>query len=49
MWSYDKPGTKDPIHKIPYNLSQDYLKIIAKWTYVSDLQANEISVKNIVS
>jgi len=21
MWSYDKPGTRDPIHKIPYNLS----------------------------
>jgi len=39
------PGSWGPIYKIPY----DYLKIIVRSTYDSDLKRAKISLRNIVS
>jgi len=40
---------RDPIYKISYDLSHDYLNLIVRSTYDSDLQRAKISLGNIVN
>jgi len=40
---------RDPIYKISYDLSHDYLNLIVISTYDSDLQRAKISLGNIVN